>query len=205
MDGAENRLRAAERPKLVVDTGRPSRAEAEAAVRTLLRWAGRRPGARGAGRHAGARRAGIRGMVRRLRHRSRGISAPYVQGDGRLRRDGGAARHRVRIGLRTPCGADHRQGARRLSAAHARGRHLEACARRRGLLEAPADPGEDDGADRKYHQRRAEPARRRGCHRGDASMHDHARDPQGRASAWSPAGCSAHSAATRRRAANSLR
>ena len=35
------------RPKLVVDTGRPSRAEAEAAVRTLLRWAGDDPAREG--------------------------------------------------------------------------------------------------------------------------------------------------------------
>jgi GTP cyclohydrolase I len=47
MDGAEKMLRVADGPELVTDTDRPSRAEAEAAVRTLLRWAGDDPAREG--------------------------------------------------------------------------------------------------------------------------------------------------------------
>jgi GTP cyclohydrolase I len=38
---------------------KPTREEAEAAVRTLIAWAGDDPDARGAGRHAAARRQGL--------------------------------------------------------------------------------------------------------------------------------------------------
>ncbi len=47
MDGAEKMLRVAGEPELVIDTDRPSRTEAEAAVRTLLLWAGDDPAREG--------------------------------------------------------------------------------------------------------------------------------------------------------------
>ena len=87
--------------------GRPSQAEAEDAVRALLRWAGESPA-----------REGLLGAPGRVA-RAYGNSTPVTVGSrrvwsapretGRLRRDGGAARHPVRKGLRASHGAGDRQ------------------------------------------------------------------------------------------------
>ena len=57
------------------DVLRPGRDEAEEAVRTLIRWAGDDPDARGPARDAGARRALLRGVLRGLRQDPREILA----------------------------------------------------------------------------------------------------------------------------------
>src|SRR6266404_1787883 len=48
------------------------------------------------------------------------------------------------------------------------------------VCQAPADPGKDDGANRQHHQRCSQAAGRRRDHQGDASLHDHPRRPQTR-------------------------
>ena len=75
-----------------VATGdRPSRANAEAAVRTLIRWAGDDPNREGLVGNTGAGGARLRGMVRRVFRGSPRISQTHLRGGRRLRRDRAAA------------------------------------------------------------------------------------------------------------------
>ncbi|CAH2401350.1 hypothetical protein MES4922_30026 [Mesorhizobium ventifaucium] len=82
--------------------------------------------------------------------------------------------------MRAPHGADHRQGACRLSAGRQGRRPVQDRSRRRYLCPAPADPGSDDRSDRRRHPGCAQSARRRRHARGRAYVHGHARHPQGR-------------------------
>ncbi len=59
---------------------RPTRAEAEEAVRTLLAWSGDDPGPRRAARYPKAGRLSVRGILLRLRRRSRRSAVAHLRG-----------------------------------------------------------------------------------------------------------------------------
>ena len=125
---------------------RPGRDEAEAAVRTLIRWAGDDPGREGLRGTPGRVARAYRGMVLGLFRGPARLSEAHLRGGRGLRRDRAAARRPVCLALRAPHGADHRAGAHRLSAAQPRRRHLQAGPPGRRVRPAPAGAGEDDGA-----------------------------------------------------------
>ena len=95
-------------------TDRPTEAEVEAAVRTLLRWTGDNPDREGPDRHAEARRQGLSRNVQRLRHVPGRGARPHLRGSRRLRRPGHrqATSSSTRIASTTWC----RSSARRMSA-----------------------------------------------------------------------------------------
>ena len=127
------------------------------------------------------RRSACQGLsrnVRRLRHVPGRRARPHLRGGRRLRRHRHRQGHPVPLALRAPHGADHRQGACRLSAGRQGGRPVQDRARRRHLRPSPADAGGDDRADRRRHPGRAQSARRRRDDRGRAHVHGDARHPQ---------------------------
>ncbi len=144
---------------------RPSREEAEAAVRTLLRWSGDDPA-----------REGLVGTPDRVVRSYEEFFAGYDSDprDMLLRTfeeiDGYdevvTCATSASNPLRAPHGTDHRQGSCRLSARQARRWHQQARARGRRLRPPPADPGEVDGADRQHAAGGSATARRCRRHRG---------------------------------------
>jgi len=173
-------------------------------VRTLIRWAGddpEREGLVGTPDRGGAR---LRGILRRLRRRSARDAAADLRGGRGLRRGRGAARHPLRIALRAPHGADHRQGPvsaylpdRRVVGISKLARVVDAYAYRLQIQEKLtaqiANTLQEGPA----------AARRRCRHRGGAPVHDHARRAQVRRCHGDQPQCWAPSATTARRAANS--
>ena len=137
---------------LAPDT-RPSREEAEAAVRTLIAWAGDDPD-----------REGLADTPRRVARAYEELFSGYHQDPAKplmrvfrevsgyddlvLVRDIG-----FRFALRAPHGAVLRQGAYRLLSARRRGRPLEAGAHRRCVRPPAADAGGAVGADRRGDRR----------------------------------------------------
>ena len=112
---AWSRSRPGRQAKRADETARPSREEAEAAVRTLIAWAGDDPDPRGPARHAapghqGLRASSIAGYGQRPGRRPRA----HLRGCRRLRRHRPRPRHPVLFPLRAPHGAVRRQGACRL-------------------------------------------------------------------------------------------
>ena len=159
---------------------RPTRDEAEAAVRTLIAWAGDNPN-----------REGLLDTPRRVVKAYEELFAGYRQDAGqassaglrrrrRLQGPGPRPRHSLHLALRAPHRAVHRQGAYRLLPAPRRRRPVEARAHRRHFRAPAADPGGAVGADRQRDRRRAQHPRRRGDDRGRAHLHVDARREEGR-------------------------
>ena len=132
MNTASSRKRTA-RAAEAASRRRPSRAEAEAAVRTLIRWAGDDPD-----------REGLLGTPARVVRSYEEFFAGYDSDPVELLQrtfeetDGYDEMVvlrdiRFEIALRAPHGADHRPRPHRLSARPARRRHLQAGPRARGL------------------------------------------------------------------------
>ena len=165
-------------------TGKPSREEAEQAVRTLIRWAGDDPDREGLlatpSRVVRAYEEWFAGYkdepreyLKRTFEETGGYDEVVVLRDIRFKSV-----------LRASHGADHRPRAYRLSAAQPRGRHFQAGAPGRGLCTALANSGKADGGDRGLPRCCAQAARCRRGHRGDAPVHDHARCSQARRDPW---------------------
>jgi hypothetical protein len=157
---------------------RPSRMEAEAAVQTLIRWAGDDPGRRRLSRNARPGGARLCGMVFGLRGGS-ARCAPLRNGFRATRRIrspcfNAPSRRPAATTRWSYCGASasnriasiiwphYRPCTCRPSAPRPRRGHLQARAPCGGLCQAPADPGADDGGDRRRDQRGSPAARRRG-------------------------------------------
>ena len=161
-------------------TGRPTREEAEAAVRTLLRWAGDDP-----------TREGLLGTPARVARAYEEFFAGYaVDPVALLERtfeetDGYDEIVLLRdIRLESHC--EHHMvpiigRAHVAYLPHRRVVGISKLARRGGgLCQAAADPGEDDRADRQHDPARCCSRGRRRGDRGGAPMHDHARRAQAR-------------------------
>ena len=159
---------------------RPSREEAEAAVRTLLAYIGDDPGPRGPGRDAEALRLRLRGAVPRLPGMPGRDPRPHLLGDRRLRPAGAGARHSVLFALRASHDAVHRQGAHRLPADRTRRRPVQDRAADRRLCAPPADAGAPDRADRDRDRGNPQAARRRRDARSRAHLHVDARRVEAR-------------------------
>ena len=159
---------------------KPSRAEAEDAVRTLIRWAGDDPAREGLlGTPARVVRAyeewfagyndDPREYLKRTFEETGGYDEVVVLRD--IRFESHCEHHIAPVIGRVHIGYLPRN---RVVGISKLARLVEVYAR------APADPGEDDGGDRVLPRRGAQAARRRRRHRGDAPVHDHARRAQDR-------------------------
>ena len=151
------------------------REEAEAAVRTLIAWAGDDPD-----------REGLLDTPRRVVKAYEELFAGYREDPAkpleRVFHDVDGYKDivlvrdiRVRFALRAPYRAVHRQGAYRLLPAPRGRRPVEARAHRRHVRPPAADPGGDVGADRRGDRAALNTARRRGDDRGRAHLHVDAR------------------------------
>ena len=157
---------------------KPQRAEVEAAIRTIIRWAGDDP------EREGLIETPAR-VVRALEEFFSGygedpagiLQKSFEEIDGYdemvVLRDVA-----FRKSLRTPYRAHHRAGLRRLCSARACGRHQQAGAHGAGIRQALANSRKNDRADRQYDRCRTQTKRRRRGYQGGASLHDHARGPQ---------------------------
>ncbi len=180
MDKMVNSKRSRGRPALESVPTKPSRAEAEAAVRTLIRWAGDDPDREGLlatpSRVVRAYEEWFAGYnddpreyLKRTFEETGGYDEVVVLRDIRFE-----------FVLRASYRADHRSRAYRLSAAQPRGRHFQIGAAGRSVFPAAADSGEDDRRDRLLSRCGAQTAWRRGGYGGHASVHDDARRAQDR-------------------------
>ena len=136
-------------------TDRPSRSDAEDAVRTLIRWAGDNPN-----------RQGLLGTPARVVRAYEEWFSGYTE------------EPRDYLGLRAPPRSDHRPSPYRLSSAQSRGRDFKARKACRRLCQAASDPGKNDCGNRLLPGHRAQAVWGRGGHRGGAPMHDHPRRAQ---------------------------
>ena len=145
---SECEARAKRAPARLRRGAQPTREEAEAAVRTLIRWTGDDPDREGLlatpARVVRAYEEWFSGYnddpreyLKRTFEETGGYDEVVVLRDIRFESH-----------LRTPHGADHRPRAHRLSAAQPRGRDFQAGAAGRGLFAPAANPGKDDGGNR---------------------------------------------------------
>ena len=137
-------------PNAEHDDNRPDRSEVEAALRTIIRWTGDDPD-----------RPGLLETPARVTRAFEEYFAGYAQDPALLLQKtfeeiegydemivlGG---NPLREPLRTSLGAHHRPCLGCIRSTRARRRHQQTCARRGRLCEAPADPGKDDGPDRRH-------------------------------------------------------
>ena len=157
-------------------TTRPSRTEAEEAVRTLLRWAGDDPSREGL-RETPAR------VVRAFDEFFAGYAIDPAQLLARTFEEVDGYDEMVLLrDIRFESYCEHHM-VPIIGKAHVAylPRHrvvgISKLARDRGLRQAAPDPGEDDGADRQHDRRSASARRRRRRHRRRAPVHDHAGRP----------------------------
>jgi hypothetical protein len=124
---------------------KPSRAEVEAAVRTIIRWTGEDP-----------ERDGLIETPARVTRSFEEFFSGYAQDPVEILEktfdeiegydEMIAARHPLREPLRAPHGADYRPSLGCLYSKRPRSRHLQAGPSGGRLRQAAADPGKDDGA-----------------------------------------------------------
>ena len=157
MDKTVNAKRAKARAAKAAPRARPTRAEAEAAVRTLIRWTGDDPD-----------REGLLATPARVVRAYEEWFAGYNE-DPRdylkstFEETGGYDEVvvlrdiRFEVALRASHGAGDRPRAYRLSAAQPRGRHFQAGAAGRCVFAPPANPGKADGRNRLVPGNRAQP------------------------------------------------
>ena len=166
-------VRALERVKLLrTPSDRPDRAEVEAAIRTLIEWTGDDPD-----------RDGLAETPSRVARAFEEFFAGYGQDPEEMLRktfeeiDG--YDEMVVRGIRFESHCEHHMApiiGQAWVAYVPNGRVVgitQAGPCGRGLCQASANSGKDDGSDRKYNQRRAQAPGRRSDHQGVTSLHDH--------------------------------
>ena len=155
---------------------RPSRTEAEAAVRAIIRWTAEDPDRDGQ-TSARVTRSFEEFFSDTARTRPRFWQRPFEEFEGY---DEMIVLRDIRFESRCEhhMAPDHRSGLGRLRPKWPLGRHFQAGSSSRHLRQALADSREDDGADRQHHQRRAQAAGRWRDYQGNASLHDHPRRAQ---------------------------
>ena len=136
------------------ETESPSRTEVEAAVRTIIRWTGEDPD-----------RDGLIETPARVTRSFEEFFSGYGQDPAEILEktfeeiEGYDEMIVLRdIRFESHCEhhiANHRPGLGGLHPRWPRGRHFQTGPGSRRLCQAPADSGEDDGANRQHHQRRA--------------------------------------------------